>query len=91
MIMLPPVFRLVTFFVFAIPINLLAQAAVEYAARSAGSAILAKGSFAIAGCPVDSALLTCLNHSYPRATILVGSAVCVFALWLLGGARHKAH
>jgi hypothetical protein len=48
------------------------QAAVEYALKSSGSAVSASGADAAIGvCRVDSTLLTCLSHSYPKTTIIV--------------------
>ena len=76
---------------FTLPVNLLAQAALEYGLTSAGSAVAAGGGSAmIAGCRVDSALLTCLNHFYPGTTILIMVAVCLIIIrWLAGRARYR--
>jgi hypothetical protein len=75
----------------ASPLTLPGQAAVEYALRSANSVSL-DSSATIAGCPVDSALLTCLNHAYPRATLLVAGAAIFFIIvrWLTGSASYRA-
>jgi lambda repressor-like predicted transcriptional regulator len=67
----------------AIPVVLRGQAAVEYALKSAGSAMAPSGGSAIAGCKVDSTLLSCLGHSYPRTTILIGVVIGLLILrWL---------
>lgn len=91
--MLKPL-RLVRFLAlpfFALPITLGAQAAVEYAMKSAGSAVSASGSAAIAGCKVDSVLLTCLSHSYPRTMIFAAVVICVIIMrWLFGLMGHRA-
>jgi hypothetical protein len=76
----------------AVPGVLRAQAAVEYALKSAGSAVAASGGSAIAGCKVDSTLLSCISHSYPRTTIVaVVVATLLFLRWLAGGARFRDH
>jgi hypothetical protein len=79
-------FQFVALPLFALPLTLLAQAAVEYGLRSAGSAVSATGGVAmIAGCRVDSALLTCLNHSYPATMLLIAGVIClIMARWLFG-------
>ena len=75
---------------FAFPTVLRGQAAVEYALKSAGSAIEAGGASAIAGCAVNSALLSCLSHAYPRTAILVAVAGCLLiGRWLIRPARPK--
>ena len=57
------------------------QAAVEYALKSSGSAVSASGADATIGvCRVDSTLLTCLSHSYPKTTIIV---IVLLALMLM--------
>jgi hypothetical protein len=73
-------------------ITLLAQAAVEYGLLSGGRAPSASGGFAaIAGCRVDSSLLTCLNHSYPETTILVAAVICLILVTRLSRrSRHRA-
>jgi hypothetical protein len=84
-------FRFVALPLFALPVTLLAQATVEYALKSGGSAVSAGGATTIALCKVDSALLTCLSDSYPRMTILC--AVVIFLLiarWLLSRTGHGA-
>ena len=75
--------RIVALFLFALPVSLLGQAAVEYVLKSAGSSIFGSGSPAVAGCPVDSALLMCLSHAYPRATLFAAVVICLMILgWL---------
>ena len=57
------------------------QAAVEYALKSSGSAVPASGAGAIiGGCRVDSTLLTCLSHAYPKTTIIVVVLLAVMFL-----------
>jgi len=68
---------------FAIPVVLRAQAAVEYAVKSASGAVAANAGSSIAGCKVDAALLSCLDHSYPRMMIVIAVVVCVLIVrWL---------
>jgi len=61
-----------------------AQAAAEYALQSSRSAASASGAGAtIGGCRVDSTLLTCLSHSYPKTTIIVIALLALMILrWL---------
>jgi hypothetical protein len=63
--------RFAALYLFALPIALLAQAAVEYALKSAGSVSASGGNATVAGCRMDSALLTCISHAYPQTTILI--------------------
>jgi glucose uptake protein GlcU len=57
------------------------QAAVEYALKSSGSAVSASGAPAtIGGCLVDAKLLTCLNHSYPKTTVIVIGLVALMVI-----------
>jgi hypothetical protein len=82
--------RFVATALLASPLALLGQAAAEYALRSA-KAISVDSGTAIAGCPVDSALLTCLGHSYPRTAILAAVVLClVIVRWLVGTAAYRA-
>jgi hypothetical protein len=62
-----------------------AQAIVEYAAKSSTSAASGTSRAARLGaCPVDSALLSCLNHHYPAAFQISVVVVCLsVALFLL--------
>jgi hypothetical protein len=90
----PPLglFRFVPLTLMALPDDLLAQAAVEYALKSGGSAVSPGSASEIAGCKVNSDLLICLSHSYPRMSIL--SAVVIFLLiirWLNRHAGYRAH
>jgi len=58
------------------------QAAVEYAARSAGSTLSANGSSVQLGvCQLDSTLIPCVRQYYPLTFYVAIAAVCVF----LGG------
>jgi hypothetical protein len=87
--------RLVPFVVlalFAIPVVLCAQAAVEYALKSGSGAVAANAGSSIAGCKVDAALLSCLNHSYPRMMIVIAVVVCLLIVrWLAGHTGYRAH
>lgn len=74
---------------FALPIPLLAQAAVEYGLRLGGSAVPAPGDSTIAGCNPDAALLKCLNHAYPRETILAAVVICLIIIGWLAGRRRR--
>jgi hypothetical protein len=66
-----------------------AQAAAEYALKSAGSAVAGNGGSAIAGCRVDSTLLPCLSRSYPRATTMTAVVISVlFWRWLTARGRY---
>jgi hypothetical protein len=81
--MLKPLLRLVALVAFifaALPMGLLAQAAVEYALQSGSSALTHLASSGIAGCNVDSGMLVCLSHTYPRTSILVVGVLCLFAV-----------
>jgi hypothetical protein len=90
----PPLrlFQCVALLLFALPVTLLAQALVEYGMLSGGSAASTGGvSARIAGCKLDSALVTCLNRSYPGTTIFVAVVISLITLrWLLGRRRYRA-
>jgi hypothetical protein len=68
------------------------QAAVEYALQSSGGAVSASASNPIiAGCRVDSTLLTCLSRSYPKTTIVVVALLTVMIFrWLTRGYRTQS-
>ena len=85
-------FQFVALPLFALPVTLLAQAAVEYALRSGGGALSANGGLAtIAGCQVDASLLTCLTHAYPGTMLLIAVTICLIMLrWLSGRAGYRA-
>jgi hypothetical protein len=74
---------------FAFPLTLFGQAAIEYAMKT-GTSLPTGERTAIAGCQVDSALLTCLGHAHPRGAIL-GGAVLLFLLvrWLGGSGAFR--
>ncbi len=92
--MLKPVLRRFTFVALALvalPIGLLAQAAVEYALQSGSSLIARLAGSEIAGCNVGKTLLVCLSHDYPRTAILVVSVLCLFIVrWLAGVVTYRA-
>jgi hypothetical protein len=83
--------RFVALPLFASPLTLLGQAGIEYALKSAGAVSISVGSAVIAGCQVDSALLTCLNHYYPRTVIVSAAVIFVLVVrWLTGMIEHRA-
>jgi hypothetical protein len=63
----------------ALAIAACAQAAVEYAAKSATGAVSGSGTSAHLGaCRVDSTLVPCIRQFYPVAFYVAVAAVCVF-------------
>jgi len=62
----------------AFAISLHAQAAAEYAARSAGTALgnAAAGIHLLGVCPLDSALVPCVHRHYPAAFYVALVAIC---------------
>jgi hypothetical protein len=54
------------------------QAGLEYAARTAGSA-MANGSGAphLGSCPLDSAVIPCMRHYYPTAFYVGVVGICL--------------
>lgn len=88
----PSLLRFAALYLFASPTALLAQAVVEYALKSAGSATAVSGNATLAGCRMDSALPACLSHAYPQMTILIVVVVCLLIVrWLAGQARYRTH
>lgn len=68
--------------VFAI--SLRAQAAVEYAAKSAGAALENTAEAIHFGvCPLDSALVHCVRYHYPATFYVVLVAICFLFCKLL--------
>lgn len=63
------------------PAVLGAQAAVEYALRSAGSAL--RGPFHLGVCQIDSSFVSCMNSHYPAAIpfVLIVLAIVIWLLW----------
>jgi hypothetical protein len=56
-----------------------AQAAVEYAAKSASSALSGTGAGTHLGvCPLDSAVVSCVHRFYPAAFYFAIVVICVF-------------
>jgi hypothetical protein len=55
-----------------------AQAAIEYAARTAGTSITnGSGELRLGSCPVDSSVLPCVQHYYPTAFYVAVVSVCL--------------
>ena len=74
----------------AFPIGLFAQAALEYGLRSGTSLFTQPKTYAVAGCNVDSTVLGCLSHYYPRTALVVAGAICLLIVrWLAGITSHK--
>jgi hypothetical protein len=64
------------------------QAAAEYALKSSAGALSANGTAAgIGGCKVDTTVLTCLSHSYPKSTIVVIALVVLLIMRRLSRAH----
>jgi hypothetical protein len=71
-----------------LPVVLRAQAMTEYAIQSGGAATAQGGGWSVAGCKLDSTVLSCLNHSYPRTTIGVAVVAGLLIIgWLSGRFR----
>ena len=68
--------------------GLFAQAIVEYAAKSASSAAAGqdRGSL-LGGCPLDSALISCINQHYPVAFKVAVVGLCVVGLMMFRKGR----
>lgn len=67
-----------------------AQAATEYAAKSAGAAAssaIDKVHFGV--CPLDSAVVGCVHRYYPGPFYVAIVAIC-FVLWMLLYPKRKA-
>jgi hypothetical protein len=80
----PPRFVVRSLSGFALATTAYAQAAVEYAAKSATSAISQSGGSARLGaCPVDGALITCIKQAYPATFHVAVAAACVFVVALV--------
>ncbi len=59
-------------------VALKSQSVFEYAQK--GSPSTDSGPNAIAGCPVDSSMLTCLSRLYPTATIITAVVIALLLL-----------
>lgn len=65
-----------------------AQAAVEYAARSAGTAVSAAAHGMHLGvCPLDRGLVPCVHTYYPGPFYVAVGVICVLFLRLIAGRR----
>jgi hypothetical protein len=79
-----------------LPGVLRAQAMVEYGLKAAGSVMGASGgsggsAVAVAGCKVDSALLSCIGHAYPRTAVVAAVVICLLIVrWLALNAGYRA-
>ena len=64
-------------YAFAFAISLRAQAAVEYAAKSAGSALAnTTAGIHFGFCQLDSELVSCVHRHYPTTFYVVLVAIC---------------
>ncbi len=71
-------------YALAIATTLSAQAAVEYAAKSASSALSGSGSVAHLGaCRMDSTLIPCIRQFYPVTFYISVAAICLLLGTLL--------
>ncbi|MFL6352547.1 MAG: hypothetical protein ACJ74Z_11940 [Bryobacteraceae bacterium] len=60
-----------------------AQAAAEYAAKSATSALPGGSSAHLGACRIDSTLLPCIRQFYPTTFYVVVAAFCIFLFVLM--------
>jgi hypothetical protein len=72
-----PRVALTCLYAVAFAISLRAQAAVEYAAKSAGATLANTAAEIHFGlCPLDSALVPCVHHHYPATFYIALVAIC---------------
>jgi hypothetical protein len=72
-----PRVALTCLYAVAFAISLRAQAAIEYAAKSAGATLANTASGIHFGfCPLDSALVPCVHHHYPATFYVALVAIC---------------
>jgi len=68
-----------------------AQAVVEYAAKSATSAVSGtSGGASLGACRVDSTVISCLRQNYPVAFQVVIVAICLLVAILIFRPRQRA-
>jgi hypothetical protein len=72
----------------AFPFTLRGQAAMEYAVQTGKSVSTSNGAV-VAGCQVDSELLSCLGRTYPQGAIVAVVIILFMLLWWF--ARSTAH
>ena len=71
----------------AFPATLHAQAAFEYAAKAANSAVLKVGEMHLGVCHLDSAVATCIQRHYPREFYFGVLTACVVVIIFLFSRR----
>ena len=64
-----------------------AQAAFEYAAKAANSALSKVGGVHLGVCRLDSAVVTCIQRHYPREFYFGVFATCVVVIIFLSSRR----
>jgi len=64
-----------------------AQAAFEYAAKAANSALSKVGGVHLGVCRLDSAVVTCIQRHYPREFYFGVFATCVVVIIFLSSSR----
>jgi len=68
-----------------------AQAVVEYAAKSATSAVSGtSGGASLGACRVDSTVISCLRQNYPVAFQVVLVVICLLVAILIFRPRQRA-
>lgn len=68
-----------------------AQAIVEYASKSATSAVSGtSGGASLGACRVDSTVISCLRQNYPVAFQIVLVAICLLVAILVFRPRQRA-
>ena len=68
-----------------------AQAVVEYAAKSATSAVSdTSGGASLGACRVDSTVISCLRQNYPVAFQVVLVVICLLVAILIFRPRQRA-
>jgi hypothetical protein len=69
------------------PATVHAQAAFEYAAKAANSALSKVGEVHLGVCRLDSAVVTCIQRHYPREFYFGVLATCVVVIIFLSSRR----
>ena len=71
----------------AFPATVHAQAAFEYAAKAANSALSKVGEVHVGVCRLDSVVMTCIQRHYPREFYFGVLAACVVVMIFLSSRR----